>query len=53
MSRDNHDRILVTHQLDILPHADRVIVMREGKIVLNGTFEQLIKKEEFQAFIER
>jgi ATP-binding cassette, subfamily C (CFTR/MRP), member 1 len=31
-------RILVTHQLYPLPHADRIVVLRDGKISVVGTY---------------
>lgn len=31
-------RILVTHQLYPLPHADRIVVMKEGKISAIGSY---------------
>jgi ABC-type multidrug transport system fused ATPase/permease subunit len=42
-------RILVTHQLNILHRCDRVVVLSEGKIVADGTFEHLLaNNSEFQ-----
>jgi ABC-type multidrug transport system fused ATPase/permease subunit len=35
-------RILVTHQLQVLPHADRVFYMHDGKIVEEGTYRELL-----------
>ena len=35
-------RILVTHQLHVLPRADRIFCMNQGKIVEQGTYEELI-----------
>lgn len=35
-------RILVTHQLHVLPHADRIFCMRDGRIVEQGTYEELL-----------
>lgn len=34
-------RVLVTHQLQYLPHVDLILVMSEGKIQQQGTFSQL------------
>lgn len=34
-------RILVTHAIDFLSLVDRVIVMKEGEIVLDGHYEQI------------
>lgn len=35
-------RILVTHQLHVLPRADRIFCMYQGKIVEQGTYNELI-----------
>jgi len=35
-------RILVTHQLHVLPRADRIFCMDKGKIVEEGTYEELL-----------
>ncbi|OXB64192.1 hypothetical protein ASZ78_002114 [Callipepla squamata] len=37
-------RVLVTHNLTILPHADLIIVMEEGKISEMGNYQELISK---------
>lgn len=36
-------RVLVTHQIQNVPFADHVVVMGNGSIVENGTYEELIK----------
>lgn len=33
-------RILVTHSLDCLPDVDRIILMQEGRITFDGTFDE-------------
>ncbi|XP_017778100.1 PREDICTED: multidrug resistance-associated protein 4 [Nicrophorus vespilloides] len=38
-------RILVTHQLQYLKKADIIVVMNEGKIEAQGTFEELSKSD--------
>ena len=35
-------RILVTHQLHVVPRADRVFCMDQGKIVEQGTYDELL-----------
>lgn len=35
-------RILVTHHLEVLPHADMILVMEEGRIVQQGTYTELL-----------
>ncbi|KAM6146342.1 multidrug resistance-associated protein 1-like [Phoenicopterus ruber ruber] len=37
-------RILVTHNLTLLPHADLIIVMEEGRISQMGTYQELSSK---------
>lgn len=41
-----HDktRILVTHQLSFVPYVDHVVVMRNGRISEQGTYEELMSK---------
>ena len=31
-------RLLVTHQEFVLPYADKIVVLEEGKIVFQGTY---------------
>ncbi|KAJ3320136.1 Multidrug resistance-associated protein 1 [Blyttiomyces sp. JEL0837] len=38
-------RVLVTHQLHFLPSVDRVIVVNSGKIVEDGTYDELMHIE--------
>ncbi|XP_047332355.1 ABC transporter C family member 14-like isoform X1 [Impatiens glandulifera] len=35
--------LLVTHQVDFLHNADRILVMRDGKIVQTGKYEELLE----------
>ncbi|XP_065487768.1 multidrug resistance-associated protein 1-like isoform X2 [Caloenas nicobarica] len=37
-------RILVTHNLTVLPHTDLIIIMEEGRISQMGTYQELISK---------
>lgn len=44
-------RILVTHRLSVLPHVDRILFLKDGKLIADGSFEQLSKEcEEFRLF---
>ena len=35
-------RVLVTHKLELLPHADHIIVMKEGRVAFEGTYRELL-----------
>lgn len=36
-------RVLATNNLFLLPHTDHIVVMKEGRIVESGTYNQLVK----------
>uniref|UniRef100_A0ACD5V585 Uncharacterized protein n=1 Tax=Avena sativa TaxID=4498 RepID=A0ACD5V585_AVESA len=36
--------LYVTHQVEFLPAADLILVMQDGKIVQNGTFDELLQQ---------
>ncbi|CAG2221076.1 ABCC3 [Mytilus edulis] len=38
----NKTRILVTHAVHLLPHVDRIVVMDNGQISEEGTFDELV-----------
>lgn len=47
----NQTRVLVTHRLTVLSHADRIFFMKEGQILAVGTFEELIgNSREFREY---
>ena len=37
----NKTRILVTHAVDFLHLVDRIILLKEGEIILEGSFEEV------------
>jgi len=41
----NKTRVLVTHAIDFLHLADKVVVMKEGKIAVQGTYEEVVGHE--------
>lgn len=46
----NRTRLLVTHQLDVLPRADLILVMErddlnEGRVIQQGTYQELLQQE--------
>ncbi|VTJ83521.1 Hypothetical predicted protein [Marmota monax] len=40
----NKTRILVTHNLTLLPHVDFIVVMESGRVAQMGTYEELLSK---------
>ncbi|KAM4699578.1 multidrug resistance-associated protein 1-like [Discoglossus pictus] len=42
----NKTRILVTHSLTVLPQADLIVLMEDGRISEIGTYQQLISKRQ-------
>lgn len=41
--------LVIAHRLSTVQHADRIIVMRHGKIVEQGTHEQLLRQNGYYA----
>lgn len=39
-------RVLVTHQLSVLPYVDRVVILRDRKVAFNGSFVELQSSSE-------
>lgn len=47
-------RIVIAHRLSTIKHCDRILVMEDGKIAENGTYEELIEKNGlFAALVKR
>lgn len=51
-SEKNKTRILVTHAIDFIHKADKIIYMESGKIVHQGVFEEIKEKEEIKELLE-
>ena len=46
-------RILVTHGVQWLPHVDKIIVMKGGEVVEEGTYNQLVERDgDFAQFLK-
>ena len=47
-------RVVIAHRLSTIRHCDRILVLDAGKIVEDGTYEELVKKNGFFAeLVER
>lgn len=47
----NKTRILVTHRLSVLPKADRILFFKEGELLAEGTYSELIRtNHEFKVY---
>ncbi len=47
-------RILVTHRMAVLPRCDRVIFLDSGRILLSGTYSELVaRSRRFREFVRR
>jgi ABC-type transport system involved in cytochrome bd biosynthesis fused ATPase/permease subunit len=45
-------RVLVTHAIDFIHLADKVILMEKGRIAAQGTYSELKENDQFQKLIE-
>lgn len=45
-------RVLVTHKLDLLESVDRIIILKQGEILFDGSYEKAIQTKEFKELDE-
>ncbi|CAI2363221.1 unnamed protein product [Moneuplotes crassus] len=45
-------RVIVTHAVDFLDRVDRVIVMEQGRVKLNGSYQQLMEHSYFRKIMQ-
>ena len=49
----NRTTLVIAHRLSTIEHADRIVVLEHGKIVENGSHEDLIKHDGLYANLHR
>lgn len=49
---ENKTRIMVTHKLSLLEGVDRVLIMKKGKIVFNGSLKKAKRTPEYENLVE-
>ena len=47
----NKARLLVTNQLTYLPQADKIVMVKNGEIIVQGTFEECQKNQSFMKLL--
>ena len=46
-------RVVIAHRLSTIRHCDRIVVLRDGSIIEDGTYEELIEKKGYFADLVR
>jgi len=49
----NRTTLVIAHRLSTIEHADRIVVLDHGKIIENGSHEELIKNDGLYANLHR
>ena len=45
--------LVIAHRLSTIEHADRIVVLEHGKVIENGSHEDLIKQDGLYANLHR
>ncbi|HOY67242.1 MAG TPA: NHLP bacteriocin export ABC transporter permease/ATPase subunit [Candidatus Ozemobacteraceae bacterium] len=53
LGRLNATRLVIAHRLSTIQHADRIIVLKEGRAVESGSFDELMARDELFAGLAR
>ena len=53
LERLGSTRIVIAHRLSTIRHCDRILVMEKGRITADGTYEELMRTNEYFAGLVR
>ncbi len=49
----NKTILMTTHRMSILPHCDRILFLKDGKVFANGSYDVLMQNSEFRHFVSK